>query len=180
MISHQSALALHELSDALPEQIHLSVPLAWRHRRFRLPPGVVLHHADVAKKERTWVGAVPITSAARTLNDCARSGVSPEVLRQGAREALGRGWVVKGELKDVVKALKPFGGLAAWRCGRTRRLRRSSRRSNKGCARSVQTERSSRGVASCSCSSDFLRASPPFSVARAFDATWNPSMWTWR
>ena len=111
VLSHQTALALHGLSDVLPAQIHLTLPLNWRHRRFRVPRGFVLHHADVPRAERTWVGAVPVTSVRRTLNDCAIVGLSPDLLRQGAKQALARGLVTKTEMGAVQKALKPFGGL---------------------------------------------------------------------
>jgi hypothetical protein len=56
---------------------------------------------------------VPATSASRTLNDCAKSGLSPELLQKAALQALRRGLVTKGELADVETALEPFGGLAA-------------------------------------------------------------------
>lgn len=111
VLSHQTALALHRLSDVLPAKIHLTLPLSWRRRRFRVPRGFVLHHADVSRGERTWVGAVPVTSARRTLNDCAMAGLSPDLLRQGAKQALTRGLVTKAEIGEVQKALKSFGGL---------------------------------------------------------------------
>lgn len=113
VISQQTALSLHELSDAMPDRIHLSVPGKWTQRRLRVPAGVTLHYANVPSKQRIWIGAVPATSVARTLNDCARSGVSPELLRQGATDALRRGLVTIDELGDVAEALAPFGGLAA-------------------------------------------------------------------
>src|SRR5262245_47209826 len=47
VLSHQTALALHNLSDVLPSRVHLTVPTAWRGRRLRVPRGVVLHHANV-------------------------------------------------------------------------------------------------------------------------------------
>jgi hypothetical protein len=72
----------------------------------------VLHHADVAPEERSWFGPVPATSASRTLNDVATSGLSPELLRQAAQQALPRGLVTRSELGDLETALKPFGGLA--------------------------------------------------------------------
>lgn len=111
VVSHQSALALHGLSDALPSRIHLTLPLAWRRRRFRIPTDVVLHHADVPPEDRAWFGAVPTTNPRRTLNDCAREGLSPDLLRQAAQQALQRGLVTKPELDGVDEALKPFGGL---------------------------------------------------------------------
>jgi predicted transcriptional regulator of viral defense system len=111
IFSHQTALALHGLSDALPAHVHLTLPRAWRNRRFRVPPGVVLHHADVPPEERAWFGAVPTTNPRRSLNDCAREDLSPDLLRQATQQALRRGLVTTAELGDVEEALKPFGGL---------------------------------------------------------------------
>jgi predicted transcriptional regulator of viral defense system len=111
VLSHQTALALHGLSDVMPAQIHLTLPLSWRHRRLRVPRGFVLHHADVPRGERTWVSAMPVTSVRRTLNDCALVGLSPDLLRQGAKQALARGLVTKAEIGAVHKVLKAFGGL---------------------------------------------------------------------
>ena len=113
VVSHQSALALHELSDVLPAQIHLSLPAAWRRRRFRVPADIVLHHADVPPGDRSWFGAVPTTNVRRSLNDCARDGFSPDLLRQAAGQAVRRGLVARSEIGDVEAALAPFGGLAA-------------------------------------------------------------------
>jgi hypothetical protein len=112
VFSHQTALALHGLSDVLPGQIHLTLPAEWRRRRFRVPEGVVLHHAAVPPEDRVWFGPVPVTSPLRTLRDCATEAVSPELLRQAARQAIRRGLVVNGELPEVEKALRPFGGIA--------------------------------------------------------------------
>jgi predicted transcriptional regulator of viral defense system len=111
VLSHQTALSLQGLSDVLPSQIHLTLPLDWRHRRFRVPEGVVLHYDDVPPDQRAWAGAVPITSADRTLNDCALAGLSPDLLRQAAQQALRRGLVTKSQLGEVQKTLKPFGGI---------------------------------------------------------------------
>lgn len=113
VISHQSALALHRLSDVLPAQIHLTLPEAWRRRRFRVPADIVLHYADVPTDDRSWFSAVPTTNPRRSLNDCATSGLSPELLRQAAQQALRRGLVTRDGIGDVETALKPFGGLTA-------------------------------------------------------------------
>jgi predicted transcriptional regulator of viral defense system len=113
VISHQTALTLHGLSDALPVHMHLTLPSTWRRRRFRVPADVVLHHKDVPPEDRTWFGAVPTTSPRRSLNDSAREGLSPDLLRQAAQQALRRGLVTKAELDDVEEALKPFGGFTA-------------------------------------------------------------------
>lgn len=113
VVSHQTALSLHGLSDVLPSQLHLTQPEAWRKRRFRTPKGVTLHHATVKPAERTWFGPVPATGVARTLSDCAKAGLSPEQLRDAAQQALHRGLLARDELGDVDAALAPFGGLGA-------------------------------------------------------------------
>jgi predicted transcriptional regulator of viral defense system len=112
VVSHETALALHGLSDTLPARIHLTAPASWRERRLRVPKGVVLHFGDLDDADRTWFGSVPVTNARRTLRDCAMGGLSPELLRQAATQALRRGLVAEKELAEVDAALKPFGGLA--------------------------------------------------------------------
>jgi predicted transcriptional regulator of viral defense system len=111
VFSHQTALSLHRLSDAMPAHLHLTLPASWQRRRLRVPDGLVLHHADVSTQDRAWLGPVPITSVKRTLNDCARDGLSPELLRQATKDALRRGLVVRADLPDVRSALKAYGGL---------------------------------------------------------------------
>lgn len=113
VVSHETALAMQGLSDVMASRIHLTLPASWRARRFRVPTGVVLHHADVASSDRTWLGAVPITNARRTLADCARASLSPELLRQAARQALVRGLVTRDELGEVDEALRAYGGVGA-------------------------------------------------------------------
>jgi predicted transcriptional regulator of viral defense system len=111
VVSHQTALSLQGLSDLMPNRIHLTLPSAWQKRRLRIPKGLELHYADVPSEDRAWNGAVPVTSTPRTLNDCARAGLSPDVLRQATKQALTRGLVTKTELAEVEKTLKSFGGI---------------------------------------------------------------------
>ena len=111
VFSYQTALALHDLSDVLPSQVHLTLPDAWRTRRLRVPDGVVLHYGDVAERDRCWFGPVPATAPLRTLEDCAAEHLPPELLRGAALDALDRGLLARGELASIEAALEPFGGL---------------------------------------------------------------------
>ncbi|AKU93215.1 type IV toxin-antitoxin system AbiEi family antitoxin domain-containing protein [Vulgatibacter incomptus] len=111
VFSHQTALALHDLSDVLPAQVHLTLPKAWRNRRLRVPTGVVLHYGDVAERERRWFGPVPATAPLRSLEDCVAEHLPPELLRGAALDAIDRGLVAREELSAVDEALDPFGGL---------------------------------------------------------------------
>jgi len=95
--SHQTALALHNLSDALPAQVHMTVPAHWRKRRLRVPEGLVLHHADLADGDRQWFDAVPVTSPLRTLRDCIDGHVSPEFVQQAIAQARQRGLISRDD-----------------------------------------------------------------------------------
>ena len=105
IFSHETALMLHELSDVLPARAHLTVPAKWRRRRIQVPDGVVLHYADVPKRDRAWVGAVPVTSPARTLADCAADYVSPDFLSSAISQALARGMVSGPQATAVERAV---------------------------------------------------------------------------
>lgn len=95
VFSHQTAMALHDLSDALPAQIHITLPKRWQSRRLRVPPGVVLHFASVAKGDRAWFGSVPVTSPLRTIKDCVDAHVAPDLINQAIESGIGRGLYLK-------------------------------------------------------------------------------------
>lgn len=95
VFSHETALALHGLSDVLPSRVHVTLPASWSSRRFRVPKGIVLHHADLKERDRAWAATVPTTSPERTLADCAAAHVSPELLEQAIEQAVTRGLVSK-------------------------------------------------------------------------------------
>jgi predicted transcriptional regulator of viral defense system len=109
VFSHQTALALHGLSDILPSRVHLTLPTDWRRRRLRVPTGVVLHYAGVLGPERSWHGAIPITSAVRTLVDCATAQLSPELLSQALKQALERGLISEKDAADISRVADSSG-----------------------------------------------------------------------
>ena len=110
VFSHETALALFGLSDAMPRNIHLTLPVPWRRRRLRVPRGVTLHHADIRPEERRWVGPVPVTSSARTLLDCAAERVAPDMVRQAVDEGLRRGLFGREEIGPAVQYAASFAG----------------------------------------------------------------------
>ncbi len=111
LFSHETALALHDLSDALPAKIHMTVPATWKRRRLQVPASVMLHYAEVESQDRGWVGSVPVTNPRRTLLDCVAERVGPDLVRQAHTQALRRG-LLSEELSAVGKYLDDFGGRA--------------------------------------------------------------------
>lgn len=74
-ISHESALAMHDISDLNPSKVHVTVPPATRLRR-DLPAFITVHHAALDPEEVTTIEAVPVTTIDRTIRDCATLGSS--------------------------------------------------------------------------------------------------------
>ncbi len=112
VFSHQTALALQDLSDILPSQVHLTLPESWQRRRLRVPDKVVLHFAEVSEDETKWIGPIPVTGPLRTLNDCVQGDIEPDILRSAAWDALDHGLVKRRDLELVEAKLEAFGGLA--------------------------------------------------------------------
>ncbi len=101
VFSHETALMLHNLSDALPRKVHLTLPADWAKRRLRVPKGVLLHHGDVPKRERVELGAIPVTNVRRTLLDCVAAEVSPEFIEAAVAQARARGLIEKEDVKAL-------------------------------------------------------------------------------
>jgi predicted transcriptional regulator of viral defense system len=89
VFSHETALSLHRLSDALPARAHISLPPAWKRRS--LPELAERHYALVDERDRSWVGPLPVTSPVRTLRDCIIAHTSPELVAQAFKQAVARG-----------------------------------------------------------------------------------------
>ena len=107
VVSHETALTLHDLSDALPGKVQLTVPQSWRRRRLRVPSGLVLHFADVGEVDRASYSAVPVTAPLRTLRDCIEANVAADLVRQGILQARRRGLV---SAKDEARLLAELVG----------------------------------------------------------------------
>jgi predicted transcriptional regulator of viral defense system len=98
IVSHESALALLELSDGIPDDVHLLVPR--KHRGLRRPPGVVIHtRPDDEGVGTLWRAGMPITTPARTLVDVA-ADLQPEQAAMAVRQALAQGLLTRRQLEQ--------------------------------------------------------------------------------
>lgn len=108
VVSHESALDLWELTDLIPDAIHLSVS----RKRRNLPklPGVRIHTAhlpideDEQRRDIWRVQGMRATSPQRTLLDVASAGVSPEHVIVGIRQARDKGWIDEARLRERARA----------------------------------------------------------------------------
>ena len=103
VISHDSALALYELSDALPAAIHVTVPPTASRRH----PGLRLHTNRVSAHEITHYDALPVTTIARTIADVALAGLADELVEQAVQEAIRNGMVTPALLLAAAEPRGP-------------------------------------------------------------------------
>ena len=87
VISHESALALYELSDILPNEIHIIVKRNASRRR----KGIRQHTNRLQADEITKRQGLPITTVERTITDLIAIGTAEEQIRLAIQEALQRG-----------------------------------------------------------------------------------------
>jgi predicted transcriptional regulator of viral defense system len=96
--SHDTALAIYDLSDIMPQKIHLTVTPTFRKAP---PPYCVLHRARLAPDEIASRDGYLVTTPLRTLLDVAESPLSQEHLNQAVQDALMHGLVRRGKLKST-------------------------------------------------------------------------------
>ena len=102
VVSHESALDLLNLSDMIPNSVHLTVP---RSRRGLIPPvGATVHTTiePLRPDEMMTVDGIRISSAARSIVDAAEGGSGPEQIEMAVAQALNRGLATVGELRRAV------------------------------------------------------------------------------
>jgi predicted transcriptional regulator of viral defense system len=99
--SHETALSLHDLTDLMPSQLHMTVPRRFR-RNSKIPRQLVLHYDDLPETSMEIAAGVRITRPLRTILDVLAAGHLPEpILRQALREGLRRGTIRRSEVSRV-------------------------------------------------------------------------------
>lgn len=101
VVSHASALHLHDLSDVIPSHVHLTLPRAQRGQRRR--PGVQLHttsHFPECTSVRT-VDGMAVTSVERSIVDALAEGVSWEQIGLAVEQATERGVTTPARIVDA-------------------------------------------------------------------------------
>jgi predicted transcriptional regulator of viral defense system len=101
VISHTTALSVHDLGTANPAEIHLTVP-----RDFRTKDGAVtLHRADLADDEIEERQGYRVTTPVRAIVECAAARVDQDIVDSAVAEALERGLTTRRRLLHAAQRL---------------------------------------------------------------------------
>lgn len=90
VLSHDTALDLHELCDVNPAQIHITIPTTYRLQK-QVPRLYALHKRDLEKSEKTSYEGIPIVTPQRAILDGIETGLRSDLLRQAIDTARRRG-----------------------------------------------------------------------------------------
>lgn len=104
-LSHETALAVRELSDINPTAIHVTVT---RRRRIQRAggEGYVLHREDLAPDQMTWWHQIPIVTIAVAISQCITSGVPTYLVRQAIEQASATGDLLHAERAALTDRLE--------------------------------------------------------------------------
>lgn len=101
VVSHESALELHGLSDVVPDAVHVTLP---RSKRYQTPrQGVKIHTTTrkLAAPDVVVRDGVRVTSAARSIVDAAEAGTAPDQVTTAVLQAVDKGMTTEHRLLEA-------------------------------------------------------------------------------
>ena len=102
VISHESALVVHELGDVMPAKVHLTVPTKFRKE---IPDGVIYHKGNVKPEEVEVRDDFSVTTPIKTITDVAKD-IELEQLEQIIRDGLDKGLIRPVQLQKIHMIMK--------------------------------------------------------------------------
>ena len=101
VFSHQTALAIHDLSDVMPAKYHLSVPT--RFRRYHLPPENLILHFTNLRPEEVWeFEGYKVTTPERTICDVLLDEeISEELVIQAISDGFNKGVISQAQVAKL-------------------------------------------------------------------------------
>jgi len=105
VLSHDTALDLHELCDVNSAQIHITIPTSYRLQK-EVPGLYAIHRQDLREGERTLYEGIPVVTPQRAILDGIESGLRGDMLRQAIDTAKKRGQLRGPALTQIRRRLK--------------------------------------------------------------------------
>jgi predicted transcriptional regulator of viral defense system len=104
VLSHETALDLHDLCDVNPNHIDVTVPKAYRTHR-EIPAKYRLHHRNIDAGDVTTINGVPIVTPRRAIVDGIEAGLRLTLIEQ-AIDTAQRQAMVTTDVAQQLRALR--------------------------------------------------------------------------
>lgn len=111
VVSHETALVVHDLGDVNPVRIHLTVPPGFRMK----PRGLVLHHGELSPEDIEDWGGFRITTPVRSVADVAATPIELDQLATVIGDALSRNLFSRRRLREQADVVGVESALAVER-----------------------------------------------------------------
>lgn len=116
VVSHQTALELHDLAELIPTRIHLTVPPTFRRRA---PEGCTLHKGVLEEADTQEMESLRVTTPLRTLRDLAADPSLPEEqLERAVEEAASRGLIRRSQAAELLATREALSAASGSKGGR--------------------------------------------------------------
>jgi predicted transcriptional regulator of viral defense system len=107
VVSHETALAVHDVGELESAQVHLTVPPGFRKR----DDAVQLHVDDLPSDDVVEHAGFRVTTPVRSLIDVAAGGVDEEQLARAIEDARAQGLLTTRLLRERAEAVDPKAAL---------------------------------------------------------------------
>jgi predicted transcriptional regulator of viral defense system len=104
VISHDSALRFHQMSDVSPAKVHITIPMMHRVRR-SVPKYLVVHRTDLAPTDVEMIDGIPVTTPGRSIIDAHEAHLGPALIRQAIEDGRRSGRLRGKEAESLAKRL---------------------------------------------------------------------------
>lgn len=102
VLSHETALEVHELCDVNPEKIHITLPPGYRPRR-KGGEKYVVRRARLSDEEITWHEGIRVVTPATAIRQAIETHLPKYLLRQAIETAKRKGSVPKSTLVELAQ-----------------------------------------------------------------------------
>jgi predicted transcriptional regulator of viral defense system len=106
VLSHESALEFHGLSDVSPHRVHITVPRSHRIRR-AIPRHLVVRHDTLLPDDVEMLDAIRVTTPVRTIQDCIRAHLSTRLIQQAIEDGRRSGKLTQRQAVALRRELHP-------------------------------------------------------------------------
>lgn len=104
VLTHDTALDLHDLADVNPRRVHVTLPKGFRARK-EVPPWLEIHRAGLAPADVTYHEGLAIATPARAIIDAIHADLGQRFVGQAIENARRRNLLTTREERAVEQAL---------------------------------------------------------------------------